>query len=180
MERWGAEAKVTGIYFGVPVAVPVAAAPAHPTSSRNAHMARRKLGTFPNLTLRPEKPALINCLGPGYLRRHRKFTFRTPRPAAVKISPTVCEGEAPRPGRNFFTPEETSPRLFLAVASRATYPRPFKYDPSFEAPKPSGYRNACSAGVVSRLSARFRWGNRPESLNNVSMLRRVAQLLGLT
>jgi hypothetical protein len=54
------------------------------------------------------------------------------------------------------------------------------YDPSFEAPKPSAYRNACSAGVVSRLSARFRWGNRPESLNNVSMLRRVAQLLGLT
>jgi hypothetical protein len=69
MERWGAEAKVTGIYFGVPVAVPVAAAPAPPTSSRNAHMARRKLGTFPNLTLRPEKPALGNGGAQKHARR---------------------------------------------------------------------------------------------------------------
>ena len=82
MERWGAEAKVTGIYFGVPVAVPVAAAPAPPTSSRNAHMARRKLGTFPNLTLRPEKPALGN----GGAQKHARWALW------VKATKTAAHG----------------------------------------------------------------------------------------
>jgi hypothetical protein len=36
----------------------------------------------------------------------------------VRRDAVRTQGRAPPPGRNFFTPEETTPRLFLPVAER--------------------------------------------------------------
>jgi hypothetical protein len=105
------------------------------------------------------RPAGFVANGPGRratIRLSSRTFFESPNERRTRTTDSI----SPHPPT--FDRVQEQHRRATRPGSRATYSRPFNgYDSSFEPPKPSAPRNACSAGVVSRPSARFRWGNRP-------------------